>query len=98
MVNARPYIRLQQIAEAIETIDPNWDIVEPSFSIQKTLFDYQLNALNNAIKILWKYYADLQENKKEFARFYQDLDIYEQLNIKLKKNPRSTLLKEFFAV
>ncbi|ADY73244.1 type III restriction protein res subunit [Desulfurobacterium thermolithotrophum DSM 11699] len=97
-LKAQPYIKLQQIAEEIEIKNPNWDILDNTFSTQKTLFDYQQQALENALKILWKYFEDLQENKEEFAKIYKDLDIYEDLHIKLKGNKHAELLKEFFNV
>lgn len=90
------YIKLQQVAEEINLDDANWDIVDNEFSDKKKLFDYQVEALNNALKILWKYFEDLDQNKKEFAKIYEDLDIYKDLNIKLKNNKQADLLKEFF--
>ncbi len=95
-LKAQPYIKLQQIAQEINIDNPNWDIVDNTFSTQKTLFDYQIQALENALKILWKYFEDLQENKREFAKIYEDLEIYEDLHIKLKGNKYADLLTEFF--
>lgn len=95
-IKAQPYVRLQQVAEDIQIDNSNWDILDNSFSLQKNLFDYQEKALNNVLRILWKYFEDLKENKKELVRFYKDLDIYNELHIKLKKNKHKDLLKEFF--
>ncbi len=94
--SAQPYIKLEQIAQEIEIPNSNWDILDDSFSTQKKLFDYQVEALENALKVLWKYFEDLQENKREFAKIYEDLDIYEDLHIKLKGNKYTDLLTEFF--
>ena len=96
-LKAQPYIKLQSVAEEIE-LENNWDIVTNSFSKEKTLFDYQKEAVENSIKILRKYFEDLNQNKKEFAKIYEDLDIYNNLQINLKTNKYATLLKEFFPV
>lgn len=95
-LKAQAYIKLQEIANEIEIDNQNWEVLNKNFSKEKKLFDYQEEALNNAIKILWKYFEDLKENKKEFAKYYKDLDIAEDLNISLKNNKFAYLLKEFF--
>jgi len=99
-LNALPYIKLQQEAESIDIDDlsSDWNIINNSFSSGKSLFDYQFKALENAVKILWKYYDKLNENKEDFAKIYEDMDIYNSLHIQLKDNKNSDLLKDFFKV
>jgi len=42
-----------------ESLPPAWTTFDlASFSRAKTLWDYQQSALQNALKALWKYYAD----------------------------------------
>lgn len=99
-VQAQPYIKLQQEAELIdlESLPSDWQVVDNSFSADKSLFDYQVKALENAVKILWKYFEDLNQNKEEFAKIYEDLEIYDDLHVKLKESKHPDLLKEFFAI
>ena len=76
---------LQNIADGISfdnlpAVWQNFDL--KSFSKEKTLYDFQQKALENALKVLWKYYEseiDYQENEKldvnqkrkeEFFKFY----------------------------
>ncbi len=76
---------LQNIADDISfdnlpAVWQNFDL--KSFSKEKTLYDFQQKALENALKVLWKYYEseiDYQENgklevnqkrKEEFFKFY----------------------------
>ncbi|MFN3328774.1 MAG: hypothetical protein ACK40U_07995, partial [Fervidobacterium pennivorans] len=63
---------LETISQEINLSDPNWDVVDDEFSKSKKLFDYQVSALQNAVKVLWKYYQDLNQNKQEFAKLYGD--------------------------
>jgi len=97
-LKAEPYIKLEQIARDIELNNPNWDILDSSFSKDKNLFDYQMEAIGNSIKILWKYFEEFNEDKEKFARLYEDLDIYKSLDISLGKNKFTDLLREFFNV
>ena len=94
--DARPYIKLQYFAQEIEEIPPEWEVIDEKFSKDKKLFDYQVQALQNAIKVLYKYFEEWQESKEELAKVYQDLEIYEQLNVKLKNHKYSELLREFY--
>jgi len=76
---------LQNIADNIsfDSLPARWQNFDlKSFSREKTLYDFQQKALENALKILWKYYEseiDYQENEKlevnqkrkeEFFKFY----------------------------
>ena len=59
IVEAKAYIILQEIAESIN-LPENWNIIDRKFSPNKNLYDYQEEALNYALRILWKYYEDLK--------------------------------------
>ena len=76
---------LQNIADSIsfDSLPVRWQNFDlKSFSREKTLYDFQQKALENALKVLWKYYEseiDYQENEKlevnqkrkeEFFKFY----------------------------
>lgn len=67
------------------------------FSRQKTLWDYQQEALRNALKALWKYHqAPPAERKEAFYQWYADNDItLEDLSLG-RKRENSTLLGEFY--
>jgi hypothetical protein len=42
-----------------ENLPPNWNTFDlETFSKDKKLWDYQQDAVKNAIKVLWKYYED----------------------------------------
>jgi len=95
-LEAKNYIKLQEIAEEIKLESDDWDVLNDKFSASKTLFDYQMEALLNAIKILWKFFEDLKGDKRRFSELYDELDIYENLCIDLKNHKFSSVLKEFF--
>jgi len=97
-LKADVYIKLQKIAEEIELKNANRDILDDKFSRSKTLFDYQVGALQNGIKILWKYFEDLKEDKAKFVKLYEDTDVYDDLHIDLKSHKFSGVLREFFKV
>ena len=67
---------LQNIAESIdfERLPLLWrDIDFVRFSEQKTLYPYQREALLNATKIIYKFYADFTDTetaKKQFMKLY----------------------------
>ncbi|MGF3573675.1 MAG: DEAD/DEAH box helicase family protein, partial [Candidatus Bathyarchaeia archaeon] len=81
-----------------------------SFSKNKKLWDYQQEALKNAIKVLWKYYEDFsnyekneqidenQKRKAEFYRWYKDNGLEEDPSINLDKRKRDiyNLLTEYY--
>ncbi len=61
-------VLLQKMIEEIEfeNLLYNWNFFNlDSFSKNKKLWDYQKNAIKNAIKILWKYYQDFVDYQKE---------------------------------
>lgn len=88
---------LETIAQEIELTDPNWNVVDSEFSKSKKLFDYQVSALENAIKVLWKYYQDLNQDKQAFAKLYGD-ELCESLKITIRNEDYIELLEEFFSL
>ena len=81
-----------------------------SLSNKINLWDFQQKAVENSLKVLWKYYEDFHdfqpeeslevniERKKQFYQLYKDNGLAEDLDIKLDKRNRklSTLLPEYF--
>jgi len=101
---------LQDMIEDLrfEDLPPAWNTFDlESFSKDKRLWDYQQNALKNAIKVLWKYFEDYQEKenlevngerKKNFLKWYQDNGLEENLDIGLDRRRRDiyNLLTEYY--
>lgn len=92
---------LQKIIDDLrfDNLPPNWNSFDlNSFSKSKNLWDYQQDAVENAIKVLWKYFEDFvdyQENgrlelnlerKQKFFEWYKDNGLEEDLDIRLKNN------------
>jgi len=81
------------------------------FSPSKRLWDYQQEALQFALKALWKYYEDFRdftegeprtangERKERFWQRYQDNGLEEDLDIPLKKQKQDVraLLEEYYS-
>jgi len=93
---------LQNIIEDLrfEDLPANWNSFDlESFSKSKRLWDYQKDALKNAIKVLWKYFEDFvdyqrdvevsQERKQKFFNWYKDNGLEENLDIKLDRRKRN---------
>jgi len=104
---------LQDIIDDIqfEDLPANWTSFDlESFSKNKKLWDYQQEALKNAVKVLWKYYEDflnyekneqIDENQKRkagFYKWYQDNGLEEDLSINVDKRKRDVynLLTEYY--
>lgn len=89
---------LQNIVESI-----NWDNLPAewinfdlaSFSKDKTLFDYQQNALRNGIKALYKFYIDSEANKEKFYELYKINGFQENLDLDLKNGKHQKIFDEF---
>jgi len=96
-------IFLQDMIENLrfEDLPPTWNTFDlESFSKDKRLWDYQQNALKNAIKALWKYFEDFAdyqekesldvnvERKKDFFKWYQDSGLEENLDIGLDRRKK----------
>lgn len=90
------------------SLPPNWrgfDLVGFSRDIQ--LWDYQQQALTNALKALWKYYAvpglTSPERKHAFAQWYRDFGMEEDLDISLDRKSKArrdliNLLESYYPV
>ena len=79
---------LQNIVDDIsfENLPVKWqgfDLVK--FSKNKTLFDFQKQGLQNALKGLWLYFKDKKVDKQSFFKLYQDNGLSENFNDNLKK-------------
>jgi len=59
------------------------------FSKEKSLFDYQQKALENALKALFLYYEQYKENKPAFYRHYQNNGLVEDFSYNLKKDSKT---------
>ena len=107
-------IYLQNIIEESKKfgdLPANWNSFDlENFSKNKKLWDYQRDALKNAIVILWKYFEDFadyqederlevnQERKQKFFKWYKDNGLEEKVDIKLDKRKRNiyNLLTEYY--
>jgi len=89
---------LQNIVESIvwENLPAEWinfDLAK--FSSKKTLFDYQQQALKNALKVLYTYYNNLQANKSQFFKLYQNNGLSENFDLDLKNNKNRRIFEEY---
>lgn len=89
---------LQTIIESIqlETLPSEWlqfDLVK--FSSKKILFDYQQNALKNALKALYKFYKDCNGDKQEFFEIYKNNGFIENLDLNINGNKKYKIFEEF---
>lgn len=94
-----------------DNLPASWSTFDlADFSRTKTLWDYQQEALKNAIKVLWKYFEDFadyepgepldrnQERKKRLFQWYEDNGLAEDLSIKVDKRKRNiyNLLTDYY--
>lgn len=89
---------LQNIIESIqlETLSAKWLSIDfVKFSDKKILFDYQQQALKNAVKALYKYYEDCNQDKKQFFEVYKNNGFTEDLDLKINGNKKYKILQEF---
>jgi len=84
-IKANAYIILQRLAESIN-LPENWKVIDTRFSRTKTLYDYQEEALIYALRILWKYYEDIEGDKKEFYKLIEPE--LEELNLNIDLNSK----------
>ena len=86
-------IVLQQLAEN-EFLSENIDEFDfKNFSNSKELFDYQSEALQNAFRVLFKFFNSYEANKNNF--YSNEYKKYPHANLDFKPND---LLQEFFPV
>ena len=79
---------LQNIVDDIsfENLPPKWQGFDFSrFSKDKTLFDFQKQGLQNALKGLWLYFKDKEADKQSLFAHYQANDFTENFDYDLKK-------------
>lgn len=106
-------VLLEDIIEDIrfEDLPPNWSSFDlKSFSKKKSLWDYQVKAVENALKLLWKYYEDFRDyregenneanniRKEKLYQWYLQNGLEEELDIPLDKRKRDVynLLTEYY--
>lgn len=84
---------LQNIVEAFSPSDlpERWQDLDFSrFSKDKTLFDFQQKALENAVSVLWLYYKDKNADKQELYKHYLLNGLEGNLDYDLSKNNKVT--------
>lgn len=106
-------IFLQDMVDQIQfdTLPASWNSFHlATFSKTKRLWDYQQKAIENAIKVLWKYYEDFadyrpgesletnQERKSKLLNWYTNNGQNANLDIRLDKINRNirTLLTKYY--
>ncbi|MCD6514480.1 MAG: DEAD/DEAH box helicase family protein [Candidatus Odinarchaeota archaeon] len=89
---------LQLMVEDInfDNLPSNWSMLDTaSFSKSKKLWNFQQEALKNAIKVLYSYFKDNQADKLKFYQRYKlnglDEDLEKNLDIKVSKVNRDVL-------
>lgn len=89
---------LQSIVESIqlETLPSDWlNFDFAKFSNKKVLFDYQQQALKNALKALYKYYIESKQDKKQFFTLYQNNGLTENLDYKINGNKKYKIFEDY---
>ncbi|MCA1931981.1 MAG: DEAD/DEAH box helicase family protein [Calditerrivibrio sp.] len=89
---------LQNIIETIqfENLPQEWQQFNfVRFSKNKKLYDYQQQALKNALKALYKYFVDCQADKSKIFEFYQDNGFTENLDYQINGNKNLKIFEEF---
>ena len=79
---------LQNIVGGIsfDSLPAKWQGFDLSrFSKDKTLFDFQKQGLQNALKGLWLYFKDKKTDKQSLFNHYQANDFTENFDYDLKK-------------
>lgn len=95
LINEYNYkIVLQQLAEneylSVDVSKLNFE----SFSNEKTMFDYQIEALENALRVLSKFYNEYEADKESF--YNKEYKKYSHDNLDYQKP--NELLQEYFPV
>lgn len=93
-----------------EDLPANWNSVETAtFSGTKTLWDYQQQAVQNAIKFLWKYYEDFSDysgtedvaetatRKEMLYEWYKDNGLDRDLDIPADSEDIRLLLSDYYS-
>ena len=95
--------KLQTLLQDIdfESLLPAWTTFDLArFSKTKNLWDYQQEALQNALKALWKYYADVEPDsrKNTFYTWYADNQIALEGISLGKKRDNTSLLTPYYPI
>jgi len=83
---------LQNIVESfnLNNLPADWLGVDfKEFSKEKSLFDYQQKALENALKALYLYYEQYEESKSDFYKHYQNNGLNQDLSYNIKKESKT---------
>ncbi|MFN3605485.1 MAG: DEAD/DEAH box helicase family protein [Leptonema sp. (in: bacteria)] len=89
---------LQNIVDSIqlETLPAEWQQVNfVKFSANKNLYDYQQQALKNALKALYKYYVDSKADKDRFFNLYKNNGFTENRDYKLNGSRKFKIFKDY---
>ena len=98
---------LQSMVEDInfDDLPSNWNTLDTvSFSKSKKLWDFQQEALKNAVKVLYLYFKEDRADKKRFYQRYKfnglDEDLEKDLDIKVSKLKREvlSLLQQYYPI
>lgn len=89
---------LQNIANSVQldNLPQEWlDFDFAKFSEKKKLFDYQQNALKNALKILYKFYIDFEADKNKLLELYRNNHLSENLDLNLNSSKINKIYEDF---
>lgn len=105
---------LQDIVDDIsfDSLPANWSAFDiESFSRTKALWDYQRRAVEGAVKVLWKYFEDLEdykqaegtdanrERKTKLYRWYESNGLADNLDLNISRDDQlSEMLGEYYEV
>ena len=98
---------LQGMVEEInfDDLPSPWSLLDTiSFSKKKKLWDFQQEGLKNAIKVLYLFFKEDQENKLKFYQRYRlnglDEDLERNLDVRLSKVKRkiASILQEYYPI
>lgn len=87
---------LQDIVNSIQfaNLPVEWQINLENFSKEKKLFNYQQNALKNALIALNLYYKQCNGNKQDLFQMYQNNGLTEDLDLKID-DKKAKIFEEF---
>jgi type III restriction enzyme len=106
-------ILLEKMIEdlSFEDLPVSWNSFDlEAFSKNKRLWNYQQEALKNAVRVLWKYFEDFlnyeesqntidhSKRKRSFYKWYKENGLEEDLTVKTDRKKRDvyTLLTEYY--
>lgn len=107
VVRMTVHLILQSMIEEInfDDLPINWSMLDTvSFSKHKKLWDFQQDALKNAVKCLYLYFKECEGKKSEFYRRYElnglEKDVAEKLGVNASKLKRkiADILQQYYPV